>query len=556
MIGAWIRLGWHTMITHRLLIILVTGGCLLLGYGYAQIARPVYQATALMQVLAVGDQTVEGQTAAQIALLQSPSTLGKVVETLHLDYSQAIGHMAFIGDFVARHFQPSTTQPLATPPFGLVAYGWGGEQLDVRSLDVPPGLLGETLTMVAGINGRYQLFAPQKVLLLDGVVGQVAQGRGVTLVVTRLTANPGTLLYVSKDRVAVAAQAYRSRLELTPGPNGSGLIKLALRDVQPERARQVLEAITAMSTARVNLLDSPSVNLDEPVSPRLSSVFLLSALLGLLASALLIALRRGFDQGLKNPDSVEAIGLPVFASLPWSQLQKRLNGRGQLLGNVAIHDLAIEALRSLRTSLYFGLLEAPNRTLVLCSPTPDAGASFIASNLATILAQGGQKVLLVDADLRRGRLHEELAVRPANGLADVLAGRMDPDDLITPTLVSGLDLVCSGSVTPDPVSLLNTSQFSELLRGWEPYYDLIIIDTPPLSVGTDAILVGRQAGTLLLVARMGKGSLRDLDTCKQRLLQEGVPVRGAVFNAQAQPTVAKTAPGGTAYGYASASQRK
>jgi capsular exopolysaccharide synthesis family protein len=530
----WLR-GWRLVTAQKWLVAAITGTFVVIGAAYAILAYPVYQANALLQVAAGNGRTLEQQLAAQLALLRSPDALGPVITQAGLDYNQAVGHFTLFGDFMARHFKPTADKPLANALFGLNAYGWGGERLQVKSLQVPAGLLNETLTLVTGENGQYTLFAPQKVALLQGQVGQPAQGRGVTLTVETLVAHPGTLFYFTRSRVSTMAMEWRNRLQVTQGPPGSGLIYLAVQDRQAELAQRGLDAISRLNAGTTRIVDSATVDIDNPASPQRGMILLTSLLLGLLASFALIFTRRLLDQGLDGPDSLESIGLPVFASLPWSQRQKRLNGRSQLLCQVAIEDLAMEALRSLRTSLYFGMLQARNRAVVFTGINGDAGTTFICSNLATILAQGRQRVLLVDGDLRRGRLHELFKVIPFGGLSDALSGRLHPDQLICETEIPGLDIVASGTVTGDTGPLLVSAQFNSLLLAWSARYDLVIIDTPAISAGPDAGLIGRQAGALLLVARMGKYSLRNLDTCKQKLMQEGVPVKGAVYNAETAP---------------------
>ncbi|WP_213878578.1 polysaccharide biosynthesis tyrosine autokinase [Pseudomonas sp. dw_358] len=541
--------GVRLVLRHKFLIVVSTGVCAGLGWGYTQLAQPVYQATALIQMSTGSQASLDSAVSAQMALMKSQDAISKLVAGDNLEITHTVAHLTLLGNFFARHFKPTPAEPVAAPLLGMATYGWGGETLDVQTLEVPVGLLGETLTLVAGEDGHYTLFAPQKVLLLSGQVGQPVQANGVTVQINQLVARPGTLLYMQRNRVADSAQEFIDRLTLVRGPRGSGLIYLKLQDTRPDIATRMLDAISRLNAGGAKVIDSANTDLDAPASPRVDWIVGVCALLGLFAALGLMVVRQVLHESTRGPDSIDGTGLPVLASLPWSPRQKRLGSRGPLLSQVAREDLSMEALRSLRTSLYLSMLAAPNKALLLCSPSSDAGTSFICSNLAVILAQGGQRVLLVDANLRRGRLHEDFNLRPAVGLADILAAQGNRDDLINRTSITGLDFVGRGRATSASAKLLSAASIEGLLEEWEGRYDVIIFDAPPLTSGPDAALLARQVGTVLLVAREGKYSVSDLDAWRQRLAHQGAPVRGAVFNGELHAPVKRTASVAGAYGY-------
>jgi len=161
-------------------------------------------------------------------------------------------------------------------------------------------------------------------------------------------------------------------------------------------------------------------------------------------------------------------------------------------------DLAIEALRSLRTSLHFAMLEASNNRLMLTGPSPAVGKSFISTNLAVLCAQGGQRVLLIDADLRKGHIHRSFAGHSENGLSDYLVGKITLEQMIRETEQEGLEYVARGTAPPNPSELLMTRRFNELLAKVGEQYDLVIIDTPPALAVTQAAVVGKQSGASLM----------------------------------------------------------
>ena len=301
---------------------------------------------------------------------------------------------------------------------------------------------------------------------------------------------------------------------------------------------QEQDIIRAGNIGNVRVIDAADANVEEPVKPMRKLIVALAALLGALFAISIIFVRQAFYRGVENPESVEQLGLPVYASLPLSRQQERLN-RGQtrkgqapsrLLGVVAPREATMEALRSLRTSLHFAMAEARNHILMITSPTPGVGKSFVCANLAVVNAQSGKRVLLIDADMRKGYLHQQFGVQPRHGLADALAGKLPFADVVHDTAVKNLQLISCGFAAPNPSELLMHENFTRLLRELAPHYDLVIIDTPPVMAVTDATLVGRQAGTCMMVSRFGQSTVKEIDVARRRLLQNGVTLKGAIFN--------------------------
>jgi tyrosine-protein kinase Etk/Wzc len=243
-------------------------------------------------------------------------------------------------------------------------------------------------------------------------------------------------------------------------------------------------------------------------------------------------------RGVEDPAEIEALGIPVYASIPLSKeardiaaRPRRLDHRPRLLALKAPADLATEALRSLRTSLQFVRMETRNNLLMISSPSPGVGKSFICSNLAVTVAQAGQRVLLIDADMRRGTLHQVMACRPEDGLSELIAGKITVEDAIRCVAgIENLSFISRGRVPNNPSELLMDPHFASLLDELAPQYDLAIIDTPPILAVTDAAVIGHHVGTSLMVLRFGVNQPRDIALAKQRLEQSGVDVKGAIFN--------------------------
>ena len=194
-------------------------------------------------------------------------------------------------------------------------------------------------------------------------------------------------------------------------------------------------------------------------------------------------------------------------------------------------DLAIEALRSLRTSLHFSMLDAANNLVMFSSASPGAGKSFISSNLGAVIAQTGQRVLVVDSDMRKGYLHKRFNFEPDGGLSEVLAGTMESEQAIKATKVDGMDVITRGAIPSNPSELLMSAQFPKVLAELGSIYDLVIFDTPPILAVTDASIVGTYCGTSLMVARYESCTLREVNAANHRFDLGGVDIKGIVFNA-------------------------
>ncbi len=306
---------------------------------------------------------------------------------------------------------------------------------------------------------------------------------------------------------------------------------------------QELDILRAGTVGNVRIIDAADANVEKPVRPKKTLIVLIATLLGGLIAVAYVLVRKALNRGVEDPDVIEQMGLPVYASIPHSKVQAahELNFKGKSNGaaNSSSHllavtnpaDLAVESLRSLRTSLHFATLEAKNNILMISGPSPTVGKSFVSSNLAVIVAQTGQRVLLVDADMRKGYVHKMFRQEAENGLSDLLAARIDLDKATTRTEVENLDLITRGQIPPNPSELLMHANFTQFLEQASSRYDLVIIDTPPILAVTDAALVGRQAGTSLIVTRFGMNAAKEILLTKRRFEQNGIDLKGAIFNA-------------------------
>ncbi|ELV8684346.1 polysaccharide biosynthesis tyrosine autokinase [Vibrio fluvialis] len=303
---------------------------------------------------------------------------------------------------------------------------------------------------------------------------------------------------------------------------------------------QELSIVKAGTVGNVRVLDQAE-SYAKPVKPKKALIAVLATLLGGMLSVAFVLIKAALHRGVENPDDIEQIGLSVYASVPKSNLQLELfnklkrhrkqNQELTLLAESNPADLSVEALRGLRTSLHFAMMEAKNNVLMISGPAPGIGKSFVSTNFSAVAAKTGQKVLLIDADMRKGYLQQPFGLAWENGLSDFLSGKIGLNEAIKTTQVDNLDIMTRGQVPPNPSELLMHPRFKELMQWASEHYDLVIVDTPPVLAVTDPSIVGALAGTTLMVARFGINTVKEIDVARNRFEQAGIEVKGVIFNA-------------------------
>ncbi len=318
--------------------------------------------------------------------------------------------------------------------------------------------------------------------------------------------------------------------------------------------QQELKITKASTVGDVRIVD-PAITQPGVVKPKKALIVLGSIILGLMLSIVGVLLRSLFNRGIESPQVLEEHGINVYASIPLSEWQKSrdsvksVNGvkrykQSQLLAVGNPTDLAIEAIRSLRTSLHFAMMQAQNNVLMMTGVSPSIGKTFVCANLAAVISQTNKRVLMIDCDMRKGYSHELLGTANDNGLSDVLVGKTAVEHCAKKTSVANFDLVPRGQVPPNPSELLMGERFSELLKWGSANYDLVLIDTPPILAVTDAAIVGRHAGTTLMVTRYAVNTLKEVETSLSRFEQNGIEVKGVILN-----SIFRRATGYQDYGY-------
>ena len=351
------------------------------------------------------------------------------------------------------------------------------------------------------------------------------------------------------NRVTAMPKTQQEIVRLTRDVESGQQVYMQLLNKQQE-----LRITEASTVGDVRIVD-PAITQPGVLKPKKALIVLGSIILGLILSVVIVLLRSLFNRGIESPQVLEEQGISVYASIPLSEWQKARDSvktvkgvkrykQSQLLavGNPA--DLAIEAVRSLRTSLHFAMMQAHNNVLMMTGVSPSIGKTFVCANLAAVISQTNKRVLMIDCDMRKGYTHELLGTDNTNGLSEILVGKGEIEHCAKHTSIPHFDLVPRGQVPPNPSELLMSERFSQLLAWASQRYDLVLIDTPPILAVTDAAIVGRHAGTTLMVARYAVNTVKEVQTSLSRFEQNGITVKGVILN-----SIFRRATGYQDYGY-------
>ncbi|MDM4222578.1 polysaccharide biosynthesis tyrosine autokinase [Klebsiella pasteurii] len=357
------------------------------------------------------------------------------------------------------------------------------------------------------------------------------------------------------ERVSAMPKTQQEILRLSRDVDSGQAVYMQLLNRQQE-----LNIAKSSAIGNVRIIDN-AVTQPKPVKPKKVIILLVGLILGGMVSIGLVLLRVFLRQGIESPEQLEERGINVYASIPISEaftkkavqtygLRKKEQNEYQ--GFLAIEnpaDLAIEAMRGLRTSLHFAMMEARNNVLMISGASPNAGKTFVSTNLASVIGQTGKRVLLVDTDMRKGYTHKLFNVSNENGLSDFLSGKVELPKVIKKVSQVGFDFISRGVAPPNPAELLMHRRFGELVAWASSNYDIIILDTPPILAVTDAAIIGNYAGTTLLVARFEQNTAKELEVSIKRFEQSGVVVKGCILNGVVKKASSYYGYGYSHYGY-------
>lgn len=274
-----------------------------------------------------------------------------------------------------------------------------------------------------------------------------------------------------------------------------------------------------------------------PVSPSLRKNVAAASALSLILGLALVFLLVFLDRSIKSTsDAQQATSSPVLGIIPILDDRELPNGDDRAR-DLYVHShptsRVAECCRSLRTNILFSAADRQIKTIVVSSANPREGKTTSCIYLGTTMAQSGQKVLLIDTDMRRPRLHVSLGVPRQSGLSNLIVGDRDYDDVIKTTHIPNLFVLPCGPLPPNPAELLMTQRFEAVLEELAKRFDRIILDSPPLQVVTDAVVLSKLKGTdgVILVAQAGKTPRDDIKRSARQIKNVGGTIFGVIVNA-------------------------
>ncbi len=331
-----------------------------------------------------------------------------------------------------------------------------------------------------------------------------------------------------ESKVKVLPETQRELLRLSRALEvNSQLYSLLLSKVNE------LKVIKAGTVGDVTVVDAalPAIKPAKPVKALILAIYVM---LGFIIGLTMLFMRRAQQDYVEDPKLIEhTFGLTICAVVPRSNNQatdKKTATQYQPLALTHPNDIALESIRSLRTSLQVSMVAAKDNILLITSPSPGVGKSFLSVNLALLFADADRQVLLIDADLRRGRIHKNFDMERANGLSDFLNDDCNANEVIRETPHENLKVITTGELPDNPSELLSGKRFTKWIADISSYYDLVIIDSPPVLPVTDAVILAERVGTTLLALNSNQHHLREVEECVKRLKQSRANICGAVIN--------------------------
>ncbi|MGO2733286.1 polysaccharide biosynthesis tyrosine autokinase [Psychrobacter sp.] len=316
-----------------------------------------------------------------------------------------------------------------------------------------------------------------------------------------------------------------------------------------------LKIVKAGQIGFARIIDLP-ISTYKAIAPKKLQIMILAMLLGAMLGTMLVLLKNMLRDVVKDPERLEAkTGIPVIATIPRSPLLTRLgknkNASNRLLAYVDNNSLSYEAVKSLRTSLMFGMPKEGKagqraRVILITGESLSVGKSFISANLTEVFAQLNKKLLVIDADMRMGELHKMFNMDKNNGLAECLLQRSDAtqtssnlSSFIHPTTIDNIDFMPRGQHPRNPASLLANGSFNHLMAELNLHYDYIVIDSPPVLAASDAMILAQHADKVLMVTRYDDSIEGQLVYAVNQMNKANIKVDGIILNDVQQGIMSK-----------------
>ncbi|HBA59660.1 MAG TPA: hypothetical protein DCZ92_02325 [Elusimicrobia bacterium] len=502
--------------------------------------RPVFQAQSLLviekergnNVIYQGGPTVERgnddyyQT--QYKLLKSEALLKTVHKRLNLDrYPEFAG--------VYGYMKLNKPVVIAPVPRSRLVY------VKVDSFD--PLLSANIANAIANVfieqNLSNQLFISKDVL--SALQGEKTGGGNSRAMYESLPAVVNNVLVqqLKQDAARLQAQVAEATGRYTPKHPQVVAMTANLAAIQGQIKTETDKIIQSLKIDlsgqlmgnNIRLIDAAMPPLS-PIKPRKKFNMLLAFIGGLVLGMFAAVIVEFIDQTVRTQEDVEnKLGLPFLGVVPMTPFNKKQTAYNHLL--LQEHSLIAESVRNLRTMVDFAEVSQKSKSLIVTSSVQGEGKSYVCGNLAVAVAQAGEKVLLVDGDLRRSNMHKVFKVSNAKGLSDFLAGGKNVEDippLIQATDIPNLSILTCGPRPPNPAELLNTPRLSAFLSWAQQTYDRVIIDCPPMFPISDALLWGKYIPSAMYVINFGKTRVPLIKNAVKRLTSSNIKILGAVVN--------------------------
>jgi len=284
---------------------------------------------------------------------------------------------------------------------------------------------------------------------------------------------------------------------------------------------------TELKTSNIRVVDRAETPL-RPVSPQKSMNMLLSLFAGSVLACVLVFFFEYMDSRIKTPDEIKQhLGLPHLGLLP--ALGRKAEEAYPLVNNGVPPNFS-EAFRGIRTNVLFSSAQEGSRSIVVTSTAPGEGKSMVASNLAISLAQAGQRVLLIDADMRKPKSQDIFGIAQEPGLSNVMVGNAKASESVRKSMVSGLWVLPAGRIPPNPAELLGSARFRDFVTSLKDHFDWVIVDSPPVMAVTDASLIAHLASGVVFVVGAEMTSRHAAKRALDQLEQANAKFVGAVLN--------------------------
>ena len=342
---------------------------------------------------------------------------------------------------------------------------------------------------------------------------------------------------IENMRLSTSSKELSKNVTIKPVEDTS-IIKISVRDRDPEQAAKIANEIATVFSqeiAKIYKLENVSqlsvaVAPTAPANNTLIRDLILAAAATILGVAAFAFLKFYLDDSVKHSDDVEKmIGLPITGTITKSDA--KLKSTGELIVARSPKSIVSENIKSLRTNLQFTGIDSNIKTILVTSTNAGEGKSFVSANLAVSFAQAGNRVLLVDCDLRKGRVHKLFKILNTGGLSNLLAGSLkDTRTFIRDTSVDNLDVLTCGTYPPNPSELLASQKNKKLIFNLRSHYDIVIFDGAPVGGLADSVILSSLVDETIVVVKDASTSKNDLIATREALERVGAKIAGVVFN--------------------------